>query len=154
MLGPYLDLHCTFFRKLNQLTSVGLTKRSSLQVKKYDTGILCRQKYAPKFTRAVALGQILISYFHTLDTDERTPTEFPLCHHIIKRLPDSLTIREQRTLMEQISLCKNYMIIAVSCLHYPDATISMTFQLLTIFEQQMRIIIYLRSLISPIAVCC
>ena len=32
-----------------------------------------------KVTRAVALGQILISYFHTLNTDERSPTEFPLC---------------------------------------------------------------------------
>ena len=26
----------------------------------------------------VALGQILINYFHTFNADERTPTEFPL----------------------------------------------------------------------------
>ena len=65
------------------------------------------------------------------------------------RLPDSLTIREQRILMEQVSLCIYYMLIAVSCLHCPDATISMTFQL-TICEQHVRIIIYLRSLISPL----
>ena len=45
------------------------------------------------------------------------------------------------------------MLIAVSCLHCLDATICMNFQL-TICEQQMRIILYLRSLISPIAVCC
>ena len=51
--------------------------------------------------------------------------------------------------MEQVSLCMYYMLIAVSCLHCPDATISMTFQL-TICEQHMRIIIYLRSLISPL----
>ena len=41
--------------------------------------------------RTVALGQILISYFHTFNADERTPTEFPLCQlddHIIKRLHD------------------------------------------------------------------
>ena len=45
------------------------------------------------------------------------------------------------------------MLIAVPCLHCLDATICMDFQL-TIYEQQMRIILYLRSLISPIAVCC
>ena len=37
----------------------------------------------------------------------------------------------------------------VSCLHCKDATMSMTFQL-TICEQHMRIIIYLRSLISQL----
>ena len=45
------------------------------------------------------------------------------------------------------------MLIAVSCLHCRDATICMNFQL-TICEQQIRIILYLRSLIIPIAVCC
>ena len=47
-------------------------------------------------------------FSHFKSTDERTPTEFPLCQrendHIIKRLPDSLTIREQRTLMVHVSL--------------------------------------------------
>ena len=41
------------------------------------------------------------------------------------------------------------MLIAVSCLHFPDATISMT-SVNHIYEQHMRIIIYLRSLISPL----
>ena len=41
------------------------------------------------------------------------------------------------------------MYIAVSCLHCLDATICMYFQL-TICEQQIRIILYLRSLISPL----
>ena len=35
------------------------------------------------------------------------------------RLPDSSIIREQRILMEQVSLCIYYMLIAVSCLHCP-----------------------------------
>ena len=46
---------------------------------------------AVKIMRIVALGQILINYFHTFNADERTPTEFPLCQkddHIIKRLHD------------------------------------------------------------------
>ena len=81
--------------------------------------------------RAVALGQILNMLFsHFKSTDVRTPTEFPLCQRendrIIKRLPDSLTIREQRTLMVHVSLRIYYMLIAVSCLHCADATISMT----------------------------
>ena len=42
-------------------------------------------------------------------------------------------------------------LIAVSCLQCLDATICMNFQL-TICEQQMRIILYLRSLINSIAV--
>ena len=46
-----------------------------------------------------------------------------------------------------------HMLIAVPCLHCLDATLCMNFQL-TICEQQMRIIVYLRSLISPFAVCC
>ena len=41
--------------------------------------------------------------------------------------------------------------IAVSCLHCPEATISMTFQI-NICEQHMHIRIYQHSLISPIAV--
>ena len=45
------------------------------------------------------------------------------------------------------------MLMAVSCLHCLAATICMNFQL-TICEQQIRIILCLRSLISPIAVCC
>ena len=45
------------------------------------------------------------------------------------------------------------MLIADSCLHCLDATICMNFKL-TIREQQVRIMLYLRSLISPIAVCC
>ena len=51
--------------------------------------------------------------------------------------------------MEQVSLCIYYMLIAVACLHCPDATKSMTFQL-SICEQHMRMIIYQRSLISPL----
>ena len=100
-----------------------------------------------KVTRAVALGQILISYFHTLNTDERSPTEFPLCQ---SQMPDSLTIREQRILMEQVSLCIYYMLIAVSCLHCPDAIYQHDFSVNHICEQHMRIIIHLRSLVSPL----
>ena len=37
------------------------------------------ETFAGEDARAVALGQILISYFHILNTDERSPTEFPLC---------------------------------------------------------------------------
>ena len=66
------------------------------------------------------------------------------------RLPDSLTIREQRILMEQVSLCIYYMLIAVSCLHCPDAIYKHAFSVSHICEQHMRIIIYLRSLISPL----
>ena len=49
----------------------------------------------------------------------------------------------------QVSLCLYYMLIAVSCLHCPDATVSMNFQL-TICVQHMHTIIYLLSLISPL----
>ena len=66
------------------------------------------------------------------------------------RLPDSLTIREQRILMEQVSLCIYYMLIAVSCLHCPDAIYQHDFSVNHICEQHMRIIIYLRSLVSPL----
>ena len=41
---------------------------SLLQVKN-----IIQEYNAPKFMRAVALGQILISYFHTLNTDEELP---------------------------------------------------------------------------------
>ena len=66
------------------------------------------------------------------------------------RLPDSLTIREQRILMEQVSLCIYYMLITVSCLHCTDAIFKHNFSVNHICEQHMRIIIYLRSLISPL----
>ena len=49
----------------------------------------------------------------------------------------------------QVSLCLYYMLIAVSCLHCPDATVSMSFQL-TICVQHMHTMIYLLSLISPL----
>ena len=83
--GPYLDPHCTFFSKkksadickdwVRGLTKKSDQRRSSLQVKQYNTGIYCRQKNATKFMRAVAYQ--LLSHFKS--TDERTPTELPLC---------------------------------------------------------------------------
>ena len=90
--------------------------------------------------RTVALGQILINYFHTFSADERTPTEFPLCQFI--RWPHHKTTAwfyvsalQQRTLMEQASLCIYYMLIAVSCVHCSDATVKHEFS-----EQHMRIV--------------
>ena len=44
-------------------------------------------------------------------------------------------------------MCIYYMLIAVSCVHCSDATVKHEFS-----EQHMRIVNYLRSLISPIAV--
>ena len=68
--------------------------------------------------------------------------------YITKYMP--LTIREQRILMEQVSLCIYYMLIAVSCLHCPDAIYQHDFSVNHICEQHMRIIFYLRSLVSPL----
>ena len=51
--------------------------------------------------------------------------------------------------INQASLCIFYMLTAVSCVHCPDATVKHEFS-----EQHMRIVNYLRSLISPIAVYC
>ena len=47
-------------------------------------------------------------------------------------------------------MCIYYMLIAVSCLHCPDAIFKHDFSVNHICEQHMRIIIYLRSLISPL----
>ena len=58
---------------------------------------------------------------------------------------EKMTILERRLAQTMQIL----MHIAVSCLHCLYATICMNFQL-TICEQQMRIILYLRSLISPL----
>ena len=70
------------------------------------------------------------------------------------RLPDSLTIREQRILMEQVSLCIYYMLIAVSCLHCPDAIYQHDFSVNHICEQHMRIIYLSAQSGQSIAVCC
>ena len=49
--------------------------------------------------------------------------------------------------MEQASLCIYIMLIAVSCVHCSDATVKHEFS-----EQHMRIVNYLRSLISPVEI--
>ena len=66
---------------------MSLTKRSDQRLRFKYRNIMQTEK-CTKIQENSALGQILISF----NTDERTSTEFPLCHreddHIIKRVPE------------------------------------------------------------------
>ena len=67
---PYLDPHCTFFSKIKSADICkdwvrGLTKKSDQRLRFKFNNII--QEYnADRKMRQNSLGQILISYFHTL----------------------------------------------------------------------------------------
>ena len=103
----------------------------------------------------ISCSRFLTLYFSLLLNITRRTINAALsfCH---KREEDTFSCgllmfsRPQGILMEQVSLCIHYMLIAVSCLHCPDAVYQHDFSVNHICEQHIRIIIYLRSLVSPL----
>ena len=95
ILGPNLDPHCAFFSNIKSAdiyrTWSEVWQKGLISVFASIQEYKRRQKYAPTFMKAVALGQILISYFHTLSELLLSSRCVDQKMTIIKRLQDTRT---------------------------------------------------------------